>query len=137
MIDWSATASWLMLAVVVIVPAITTFLNNRHSRKMRQMEIDFAMEQKRFDYSATKRAQVFNDYLQACSHVAEETKGINQFDIDGFIKAHHAAYIYASPKTRDAMDAFYAEAFGGRKTRKDSLSAVAVSLAENDLTNIL
>lgn len=38
-IDWSATAAWIALIVAIISPVITSIINNKHSTKMKQVEL--------------------------------------------------------------------------------------------------
>lgn len=46
MIDWNASAAWIALGAAIITPAVTSFLNNTHQRKM------YALKRKndRIDY---------------------------------------------------------------------------------------
>lgn len=39
MIDWSATAAWIALIVAIASPIFTSILNNRHTYKMKRLEM--------------------------------------------------------------------------------------------------
>jgi len=39
LVDWSATAAWIALAVAIISPIITTIITNSHQSKLKRLEI--------------------------------------------------------------------------------------------------
>lgn len=85
-IDWNATAAWIALAVSIITPTISLFINNRHQRKLKQLEL---INQKSTEFYS-KQCDVFTKYLK---HVTTHVYSISN-DFFEYNTSYHELFMY-------------------------------------------
>lgn len=78
-IDWSATAAWIALIVAIISPVITSIINNKHSAKMKQVEL-----------ISQRGVSIIEQYLSIISHEIY-TSGVS----DDYINFYTLIFLYA------------------------------------------
>lgn len=85
-IDWNATAAWIALAVSIITPTVSLFINNRHQRKLKQLEL---LNQKATEFYS-KQCDVFTKYLR---HVTNHVYSISS-DFFEYNTSYHELFMY-------------------------------------------
>lgn len=89
-IDWNATAAWIALAVSIITPTISLFINNRHQRKLKQLEL---LNQKAAEFYS-KQCNVFTKYLR---NVTEHIHAVGG-SIFNYDTSYHELFMYIPEK---------------------------------------
>lgn len=62
-VDLSITISVILATCAIVVPLLTTILNNRHIRKMRKLELELEAKKQAYFY----RRGIYEDYLKNTS----------------------------------------------------------------------
>ena len=125
--DRMANAVTIIVALVAIIsPVITTVINNKHQRKMRELELQ---EQRRNDVVLHKR-EIFEGYLQyagACiAHAAPS-------ELQSYAGYYQRALFYAPPELRREMLLLHDEMREYKlDDAKKTLNAITLALNESN-----
>ena len=126
-LDPTITLSVIVALCAIISPVLTTWLNNRHQYKMKELEMAHA-NQKSFD---EHRRKIFDDYLSAAGILARHSRYKNE---STFGTTATLAYCYAPPEARTLMEKFELQL----STRPESqegialLNEIAITLAPKE-----
>ena len=100
-LDWSSTAAWLgifvTLAISILTPAITTFLNNRFQLKLKKME--FEHSEKSDLYS--KKYFVYEGFMQGVGKCIQLHNRDNVTAAGSFL---YELYLYLPSKHWELLD---------------------------------
>lgn len=94
--DWSASAAWIALAISIIVPAITTWLNNRHQEKLRKLDLQ--------EKAVSEKYHVLENCISAIGGCIANPDASN---LVSFGKAYFPVYAYVPQQNWPLLDNFY------------------------------
>ncbi|RDU24762.1 hypothetical protein [Anaerosacchariphilus polymeriproducens] len=87
-LDWSATASWIALAVAILAPVLTAFLNNKHQLKLKKIEL-FHNEASAYFF---KKRDVYCGYIEHASCLFIDHSTLEKMAI--YSKMYHELFLY-------------------------------------------
>lgn len=109
--DWNAAAAWIALIVSVVgtiaSPLITSWLNNKHQRKMYKLKAEAARIDKINDARVSTLKSFITDTGKCISYTSTD-------NISGFGSSFFAAYQYIPSEHWDDLDILYDEIINNR-----------------------
>ena len=107
-IDWSSTAAWLgifvTLAISIITPAVTTYLNNQFQLKIKKEE----RLQKDQEFLYEKKLSAYRDFLQSVGKSLHYTSRTNLLEIG---KNIYELYLYLPEEHWHHLDSLTASIY--------------------------
>lgn len=72
MIDWSATAAWIALAISVLTNIATVVANAQSTIKLKELDQAHELKIKNINFQTEQKVAVFHKYIEACGVIASE-----------------------------------------------------------------
>lgn len=120
--NWNAVASWIALAVAIVTPAVTAYLNNRFQSKMKELDFQYSKQSEYYQYQKT----CFENFIKFASKQIESDYKHEKIE---FCECFHEMLIYLPKNNWDEAKSLYDSVINRKSDSREKLFSFTKTLA--------